>query len=210
MIGINYKIEFFDHWHTGSGLSAGVDVDDLVIKNKDGLPFIPGKTIKGLVRQALEEVLAFKGDIDEKKLKIEETFGLLKEEPIIKDVVNNSDEDDIETEVKKLVRGSVFFTNATLSEELSNNIKQGNLQKYLYNRLTSTAIAENGVAKEHSLRQMEVTIPCVLYGKIYGVDSHLKEDMKDALSFIKRLGVNRNRGLGRCQFSIIKIEENKS
>jgi len=210
MIDISYKIEFFDNWHTGSGLSAGADLDDLVIKDTDKLPFVPGKTIKGLVRQALEDILAFKGDVDDKKMKIEETFGLLKEEPVLKDVANKSDVDEIETEINRLVRGTVFFTNATISDELSNKIKNSDLQKYLYSRLASTAIGEDGIAKEHSLRQMEVTIPCVLYGKIYGIDSHLKENMIDALSFIKRLGVNRNRGLGRCQFSVTKIEEGKS
>jgi hypothetical protein len=35
MIDISYKIEFFDNWHTGSGLSAGADLDDLVIIDTD-------------------------------------------------------------------------------------------------------------------------------------------------------------------------------
>ena len=50
---IKYKIEFFSNWHCGSGLAAGADVDSLVIKDNDGLPFVPGKTIKGLLSEAV-------------------------------------------------------------------------------------------------------------------------------------------------------------
>ncbi|MDE6805090.1 MAG: hypothetical protein K2J29_10705, partial [Muribaculaceae bacterium] len=57
---IRYRIEFFSDWHCGSGLSAGADVDALVIKDDCGLPFVPGKTVKGLVREAMEDILTFK------------------------------------------------------------------------------------------------------------------------------------------------------
>lgn len=43
---IKYKIEFFSNWHCGSGLAAGADVDALVVKDCNGLPYVPGKTIK--------------------------------------------------------------------------------------------------------------------------------------------------------------------
>jgi len=68
-MNIHYKIEFFTDWHCGSGLSSGADLDLLVIKDKDKLPFIPGKTIKGLVREAVEEIHGFQpSDIDLKKV----------------------------------------------------------------------------------------------------------------------------------------------
>ena len=46
---LNYKIEFFSEWHCGSGLSAGADIDALAIKDSDGLPYIPGKTLRLLM-----------------------------------------------------------------------------------------------------------------------------------------------------------------
>ncbi len=49
MKDLTIKIEFFSPWHCGSGPSAGADADSLVIKDINGLPFIPGKTIKGLI-----------------------------------------------------------------------------------------------------------------------------------------------------------------
>ena len=55
-MNMDYKIEFFSNWHCGSGLAAGADVDALVIKDKDGLPYVPGRTIKGLLRDAATEL----------------------------------------------------------------------------------------------------------------------------------------------------------
>ena len=52
MSTIKYKIEFFSNWHCGSGLAAGADVDSLVIKDQNRLPYIPGRTLKGLFRDA--------------------------------------------------------------------------------------------------------------------------------------------------------------
>ena len=71
MKDLNIKIEFFSPWHCGSGLSAGADADSLVIKDTNGLPYIPGKTIKGLIREAVEDYAALRGlDMD-----LEKAFG---------------------------------------------------------------------------------------------------------------------------------------
>ncbi len=194
MKNIKYKVEFFDLWHTGSGLAAGADVDALVIKDKNNLPYIPGKTIKGLVREALETILLLREDSDKQKI-VEENFGVLKEK--------NKDKEP-EYIMK---RGEVFFKNATLSKELTQAIISDlHLYRHLYHSISSTAI-EDGIAKEHSLRRTETTIPTILYGEILYVDSSITKEVGEALSFIKRLGVGRNRGLGRCQFTILNEEE---
>lgn len=49
---ITYNVEFYSDWHCGSGLAAGAEADAVVVKDKDGLPFVPGKTLKGLVDEA--------------------------------------------------------------------------------------------------------------------------------------------------------------
>lgn len=53
-MNIHYKITFHTYWHCGSGLASGADADLLVIKDKDGLPYVPGKTIKGLIKEAVD------------------------------------------------------------------------------------------------------------------------------------------------------------
>lgn len=53
---MNIKIRFFDYWHLSSGVSAGAQLDSLVVKDEFSLPYVPGKTIKGLVREMAENI----------------------------------------------------------------------------------------------------------------------------------------------------------
>jgi len=183
---INYTIHFYSDWHCGSGLSSGVDKNTLVIKDRNGLPFFPGKTLKGLLREAVEEINGFMP---------------IKKTPDELNAVFGSDDNK---------QGVCFFSNARLEAKASEEIKKDRLQKYLYRTLVSTAIDEYGIADEHSLRSMEVTVPCDLEGKIMNIPADFTELIEKGLKFIKRLGQNRNRGLGRCTIQSTTIEEGGS
>lgn len=184
MSNLTLKIQFFSPWHCGSGLSAGADTDALVIKTPQGLPFVPGKTIKGLVREAVEDYAALK----EENIKLEEAFG-----------VEASQEGS--TTIQK---GYLYFTNAELSKDEAQAIIATHAEDFLYINKVETAIGENGITKEHSLRTIETTVPCTLYAQIMHVDETLENLIEPALGLIKHMGVGRNRGLGRCQFTIEK------
>ena len=177
------EIEFFSDWHCGSGLSAGANLAALVIKDKNGLPFVPGKTIKGLVREAVESLQQLAEQYA--LANINEAFGFF----------DNKDDNQ---------KGCLFFTNAELSKLHQKAIVSNNATKYLYRTISSTSIDENGIAKAHSLRKMEVVVPCTLLGEIMDVPDEIEPLIIDGLRFIKRLGQNRNRGLGRCQITIKK------
>lgn len=187
MAVIKYSMEFLSDWHCGSGLSAGADVDALVIKDKNNLPFVPGKTMKGLIREAVESIVAFRGE-NKKEESIKAAFGCF---------------DDKDNSCK----GAMFFTNAELEEKEANAIVYNKLQDFLYHSIASTAIKEDGVAKDHSLRKMQVVVPCKLEGKIKDVPSDMVDDIIDGLKFIKRIGVNRNRGLGRCKITVKEVKQ---
>ena len=48
---LTYKIEMLSDWHIGfQGLDSATDADAFVLKDEKQLPYIPGKTIKGLLR----------------------------------------------------------------------------------------------------------------------------------------------------------------
>ena len=89
---MEYEIRFLSQWHCGSGLAAGADVDSLVVKDKNNLPYVPGKTIKGLVREAAEDILQFRGT---DKAKLADLFGNSKDR-------NNAD--------GNMRTGSLFFS----------------------------------------------------------------------------------------------------
>lgn len=173
MSKINYQIEFFSYWHCGSGLAAGADVDALVIKDKDGLPFIPGRTIKGLIKEAVETISYFEGKDTDKTL-----FG---------------EEGQVASEL--------FFSNATLIE--ADQIRQNNLTEYLFDTIANNRIDEKGITKKGSLRKTQVVVPCTLKGFISGVPDKETETMIiHSFAFIKSIGLHRNRGLGRCSITV--------
>lgn len=175
---IKYEIIFHNDWHCGSGLAAGADVDALVIKDKDGLPYVPGKTVKGLVREAVD--ILFGRDIKGYGA----VFGRVERE-------------------NEGVRSESFFTNAVLGKIERDYILANNAAAYLYRSPASTAIDENGIAESNSLRKIQVTVPCTLYGEIYEVNEDMVHFLEDAMCYIKRMGQWRNRGLGRCTIEVI-------
>lgn len=190
---LKYKIKFLDDWMCSSGLGAGAEADSEVIKDKDGLPYIPGKTIKGILKDACLDMLEF--DLNEKFLnrdKVNHVFG----------VKAKSKEDS--REEKLSIPGHAFFSNAELSDQEKEEIMENQLQEFLYRNVASTRIDKNGIAVDKSLRVTEVCIPIALYGGIQ-VEKEYHSVLEKAMKWTKRLGTNRNRGLGKC--IIQEIEE---
>ncbi len=175
---ITYSIRFFSRWHCGSGLSAGADVDNLVVKDKNGMPFIPGKTIKGLVREAAENYVRLSGDTAYAEM-LTIAFGT-------------------EAGSEAGTTGCMHFSNAKLGDKEYHAIVAAKAQEYLYDKLTTTAIGADGTAKDFSLRSMEVTVPCTLHGQITDVPEELAAVIENSFGLIKRIGQKRSRGLGRC------------
>jgi len=168
---LKYEIRFLDYWHLSSGLSAGAKLDSNVLKDNEELPFIPGKTLKGLVKEMAE---------------------LLEDIHFIKDCFGEEGVD----------MGACYFANTTLKDDVKKQIVGNNLQNNLYDEISSTKI-ENGIAVDNSLREIEVVIPLTLYGEIGDIPDEYEAQMKKALKMVKRMGLNRNRGLGRCQVEVI-------
>lgn len=174
-----YEIEFFSNWHCGSGLAAGADVDALVIKDNYGLPFVPGRTLKGLFREAVENLF----EDDEKT--VNTLFGV------------SGDKDNHQT-------GCLFFGNATLPSSEYKYIVDKGLVPHLYQTFVSTRIDENGIAKDNTLRRIETVVPCKLEGEILNVPKSSEKTLEVAMQYIKRMGTGRTRGYGRCKISIKK------
>lgn len=189
-----YKIEFLSDWHCGSGLTSGSDVDLLTIKDENGLAFIPGKTMKGLLKEAALILANFAEDESEWFNFVDKNFEIEAEKNLADNDKNFSE------------KGLCYFSNAVLSDKVQNKlIDKENLKSTLYRKISFTAIDKDGLVKEHSLRKIEVTIPLELYGRIYPVEAVDQEKMKKCLNYIKRIGYNRNRGLGRCKLSAWEV-----
>ena len=93
-----------------------------------------------------------------------------------------------------------------MTKSLKQFLHEDKLIKNLYRKISSTAIDKDGQTKEHSLRKIEVTVPLILFAEICNCEDIDK--MKMCLQYIKRLGLNRNRGLGRCDMTIVEDIKN--
>jgi hypothetical protein len=190
-------IHFQQYWHAGSGRGSGFVADSLVLK-KDGLPIFPGKTLRGLLRDAVvkAEAWGFYQDLAEKDL-ADRLFG--------------------QRDVKNLRYFSLLRVgNAELSKGLQEKLlKQKQVIANLYQNIYQTAInLDRGVAEEKSLRGMEVTVPLTLYATVEQrpsaeltviADATVEEIFTRALPLIRALGSNRSRGLGRASLTFSKI-----
>jgi hypothetical protein len=195
---LKYEVKFLDYWHLSSGLSAGAKLDSTVVKDKDGLPYLSGKTLKGLTR---EMALDFECDF------LNNCFGI------------TTDKDDKCYDKKKEEKeGSCYFSNATLNVEMIKEIKDNHLEERLYDVIASTKIGQkgkddetDGIAVDNSLREIEVVVPLTLEGYIDDIpNDKYKKKIIQALKMIKRMGLNRNRGLGRCEITVMEVTECKN
>ena len=103
------------------------------------------------------------------------------------------------------ISGKTFFSNAELGKTEQKEITK-ELSTHLYKNIASTKIDKNGIAKKSSLRTMEVCIPVTLLGEIIIEEENAEyiDIFEKAFKWTRYIGVNRNRGLGRCKFLIEK------
>ncbi len=190
MSTLTYQIEFFSYWHASSGLTGGTYADLLVNRTREGLPYIPGRTLKGLLREAAETIQAFQPEMISAAF-VQQVFG---QQPTQEQLEQEGHTKEAEA----------FFTNATLSPHLTQAITEEQ-KPYLFDVVASTAIeGQKGIAQHGTLRQLEVTVPLTLYASIeqFPDEPGYEAMMQRCMKWIKRMGLNRSRGLGRCQFSL--------
>lgn len=194
-------------WHIGNGKEAGAYADSLTIKDDHGLPFLPGKSIKGLLREAFTIAQANKWCED-----IETTHTI---ENLI-DTLFGSQGQGVKSQ------GMIQLSSATLScDEIAffnhpENNQQTNAKAHLFRVIQSTKIDhETGVATDGSLRSMEVSVPMTLQSELGLNSSHpaFSPKLEQALlpllnascGLILELGAKRHRGLGQVS---VRAEKN--
>ncbi|MDH5731401.1 MAG: RAMP superfamily CRISPR-associated protein [Gammaproteobacteria bacterium] len=210
MQNLKIYIDIKSYWHAGTGRSQGALVDSLTQKNKlagiNGdelsLPYLPGKTIRGLLRDSVHRLEEW-GHLKEFFIKdseisvCEALFGAYK---------NGASRHNS-------ISGLLSVSDGKLPTELTQWLSQNpGYSQALYTYIQSTAISpDTGVAKEKSLRTTEVCMPVKLTSEvqicsiaIHTLQSHLLDEnrwvdiLKKALPLIRAIGSHRSRGLGRA------------
>lgn len=199
----HYKLQFQIHsyWHAGSGRDGGGLLDVLVQKNAAGLPFLPGRTVKGLLRDAVYRT---------------EQWGHVP--PNTTHCLFGSETQDgntirVTTEPSALaVSDAVLPTD--ISAWLSHPETNPQLRQVFFQQLTATTInLATGCAKNQSLRSIEITIPLALTARLEVLnparleqidwgEQHWIDCLKPCLKLIRAVGALRSRGLGRVTVTL--------
>ncbi len=190
---ISFDIHSF--WHTGSGEGRGGDVDASPVRSRTGLPFIPGRTVKGLFREAVQ--LA-----EDAHHVPPHTTALLFGSPAL-----SHGHDDAALPSSP---GCLAFSDATLGKEFESwAAQQANnaILSGLFHILSSTRIDRNGFAHDKSLRRIEVAVPMQLTATVaLSTSPSEKSDWFGILSLaaplIRSFGSLRHRGLGRVTVTL--------
>lgn len=182
-------VQVLSYWRAGTGQDRPGTLDAVCARDEYGLPMIPGKHLKGLLRDAvrrahgfgwseLTEVCLFGGEAGQQN----------------------------EGEFQGTIDGRLRVGSAFLSEPERGALKcDDGLAARLFETVRSTKIGPTGVADPGSLRFEEVAIPMSLeaeltpLGELPG-DWH--QGLEDALTLVRAIGARRTRGLGRCLLSL--------
>jgi len=184
---VRIKMSLLSDTIFGNGNSIPGEEDIAVLTDEYGFPYYKGGTFKGVFREELEHFLDLTGDENGNK-KIERLLG----------VNGNND-----------FTGQLFFSDLKLSPAVRAKVLEetgrsafSDVRDSFTNLRTFTAIDENGVVKNGSLRLARcVDKGLVFYGEIDNVSDEDSQLIMDVLGMIKWIGTLRNRGFGK-----VKIE----
>jgi len=205
--------DILTYWHAGSGRGRDVVLDAEVMRDADGLPYLPGKTIKGLLKKAMKTSALARGASPDQVTRL-----------LGSDVPGTDEATDGDEQVQRLEEGrfsttpgSLWFGSATLPRTWtdwvrSNRTANGgedvsSIISELFRTVASTAIDERGVAREHTLRVSEVGVPMLLRAPLRSLDPNLSDAdwiplVESALPYLRSLGVRRRRGYGRVKVTL--------
>jgi len=180
------ELELLDYWHAGSSRGRGVEYDAEVLRSTAGLPYLPGRSLRGLLREGL--------------LQAEES-GLPEVTPGLVAAWFGSEGEP----------GRLVVSNATLGaamEQWAAATDDTAAKATLFHPLASTAIEpDTGTALDKSLRTVEVAVPVTLHASVQ-LDSGPEDPgtaaaaLAAGLRFVRGLGKTRRRGLGRVEIRL--------
>lgn len=184
MIDATLQIVFESEWLVAGGDSVLGTADMAAVKDDDGLPFVPGRSLRGVLREAVALI-----DDCSRCGWATELFG----ERLDPSGGRNYSE------------GTVRIGNATLVAEIAAACADSDLRTELYTSVRRTSLTDDRVARRHTLREMEVCVPgLILVAAVQVPDRPSLEVVAFAAGLVRSLGHGRSRGLGRCSLAVFE------
>ena len=213
-INIDYRIQFDTPFHLGTGLRRGL-LDRSVCRDADGYLYIPGSTLKGVLREKCEQIARL--------------FDLRAVSPHNDQAARNayfSDETDIVDRIfgSRYKPGELYFDNATLiAEDQELFDSRDTSKRYIHLQTetrTQTSISRMlGTVREQALFQSEFGVKTLCFdGQIYGhlEGFHIDENqwsyslllLVAGICANGSIGANKSTGMGRYSCEILALEVN--
>ena len=190
------QVRLLDTWHVGSGRAAGRHLDAVVERDPHGLPYLPGRAMKGLLREAAVHLEAWghwpPGTV-------ERLFG---------SVARRAGEPSR----PGLVRvGSAELPPAERAWLAGDHPDAARHRAALFMEQFQTAIdADTGIAADGTLRGIECVVPVTLQAEIAldaAADALPTADdwqrLTQLLPLVRAVGAHRTRGHGRAELTWI-------
>lgn len=191
------RFELHTFWHRGSGRGDGALADAVVLRSRAGLPYLPGRTIKGLIRAAAQVAADHGVGVDQAT--IEAWFG-----SAVVALDPDSRDRELEEARYQTRSGRLRFDDATLGQAWQRWARGADAHgRDLFVRtFASTALGEDGIADDKTLRSVEIAVPMTLHGRLDGLAEGDAERLRALLPLVRSLGSKRNRGLGRVTVTL--------
>ena len=178
------RIEFQSDWHIGTGAGIPGSVDRQVLRDSQGLPYVPGKTLTGIIRDAAEFVADIRGlqDLPSK-------------------IFGSQPESESQASPAKIGISSAEFPQKIRDYILSNDLTSSLFYVQTEIKIDSkTGCTE----KDHLFSIEKVRRGCVLYAEVVFIEELSDDEMNllnDSLKAVRRIGGKRRRGAGLCKLS---------
>lgn len=190
----------------GSGFAYAGIVDTDVSYNKNGIPFISGRSLKGCMREAAEMIGIAREDITA-------VFGISGNDRASGIFVGNAfpkEFGNIKNELSILQEGR---------DRYAEYLKKQNILELCTSVKAQTKIGENGVAKDNTLRftrtihqfdkiqKKEMVFEASLSYQYSEEEDPIEKSLEKIVKATRNIGMNRNRGLGSVRMELTEGEK---
>ena len=212
-VNIDYQIEFETPFHFGTGLGRDL-LDRSVCRDADDYLYIPGSTLKGVIRERCEQIA---------RLFDLPVVSPHNERAVIASFRNNIDIVD-RIFGSRYKPGELYFDNATMIKTDKEFFDSGRVLKHYIHIQTETRTQTSisrllGTVQEQALFQSEFGIKDLCFeGQIYGhlEGFHIDENewsyafllLVAGICATDRIGANKSTGMGKYECQIQRLEFN--
>lgn len=181
----------------GSGEGYGAIIDSDIVFDDLGISYIPAKRIKGCLRDSANEVSQmFTSSGINYKIDVDKTFGNPGQKESTPIYFSNLVIEEYEKNRKWL---------EYLSKEYKDILSRDGILSTFTEIRQQTAIDEEGVADEHSLRTIRVLRRDLTFsGEIQVEDDCFVKPLAFACLNLRRIGTKRNRGFGEVECKLFE------